>query len=205
MSDARPRNRRSESGGCSRALRGGTSLCRNSARLVRFFLVAPFMKHDDLDNLLKPVIGALGLELLGLEFAPHRTNALLRIYIDAPGRTVTIEDCEAVSREVSATLDVNDPIKSHYTLEVSSPGIDRPLFAPEHFARIVGHEAKVQVNVPIDGRRRFQGPVRAVEGTRITLEQDGNAVAIEHGNIQKANLIGEIAGRQPKKGTRHGR
>ena len=163
------------------------------------------MKHGEIDNLLKPVIGALGLELLGLEFAPHRTNALLRIYIDAPGRTVTIEDCEAVSREVSATLDVNDPIKSHYTLEVSSPGIDRPLFAPEHFARIIGQEAKVQVNVPIEGRRRFQGPVRAVEGTRITLEQDGNPVSIEHGNIQKANLIGEIAGRQPKKGTRHGR
>ena len=163
------------------------------------------MKNDELDKLLKPVIGALGLELLGVEYAPHKTNSLVRIYIDAPGRPVTIEDCESVSREVSATLDVDDPIKSRYTLEVSSPGIDRPLFTPEQFSRFVGKEAKVQVNVPIAGRRRFQGPIRAVEGGNIVLEQDGNDVTIEHGNVQKANLIGEIAGRQPKKGTRHGR
>ena len=162
-------------------------------------------KADEIRELLAPTVAALGFELLGVEYAPHKTNALVRIYIDAPGRPVTIEDCESVSREVSATLDVDDPIKSRYTLEVSSPGIDRPLFTAEQFARFVGKEAKVQVNVPIAGRRRFQGPIRAVEGGNIVLEQDGNDVTIEHGNVQKANLIGEIAGRQPKKGTRHGR
>ncbi len=164
------------------------------------------MRHDELDNLLQPVVASLGLELLGLEFAPHRTNALLRIYIDAPERGVTLDDCEAVSREVSATLDVNDPIKSRYTLEVSSPGVDRPLFRPEHYARFVGQEAKLTVNVPIDGRRRFQGPIRAVEGSKIVLEQDGAPVVIEHGNVQKANLVGEVARSQPKKGgKRNGR
>ena len=170
------------------------------------FFLGVRLRHDELDNLLKPVVAALGLELLGVEYAPHRSNALVRLYVDAPGRPVTIEDCEAVSREVSATLDVEDPVKSRYTLEVSSPGIDRPLFAPAHFARFVGKDAKVQVNVPIDGRRRFQGPIRGVEGETILLEQDGNIVNIEHGNVQKANLVGEIPGRETrKKGSRDGR
>lgn len=147
------------------------------------------MKHDELDTLLAPAIDALGLELLGLEYAPHSTNALLRLYIDAPARAVTIEDCEAVSREVSALLDVNDPIASHYTLEVSSPGIDRPLFKLAHFERHVGETAKLSTNVPVGGRRRFAGPIKAVQGDRITLEQDGTDVVIEHGNVHKANLV----------------
>jgi ribosome maturation factor RimP len=173
--------------------------------LALSFFLGVCLRNDELDNLLKPVVASLGLELLGVEFAPHKTNALVRLYIDAPARPVTIEDCEAVSREVSATLDVDDPIKSRYTLEVSSPGVDRPLFTPEHFARFAGQEAKVQVNVPIDGRRRFQGPIRAVEGNRIVIAQDGTDVPIDHGNIQKANLVGEVAKRQPKKGGKHGR
>ena len=86
-------------------------------------------KALELQALLDPTVQGLGLELLGIEFSPAAGNALLRLYIDAPGRLVGIEDCEAVSREVSANLDVNDPIASQYTLEVSSPGIDRPLFS----------------------------------------------------------------------------
>ena len=164
------------------------------------------MKHDGLDAMLAPAIAALGLDLLGLEYAPHKTNALLRLYIDAPGRPVTIEDCEAASREVSALLDVNDPIASNYTLEVSSPGIDRPLFKPAHFAAIVGERAKVQVNVPIGGRKRFAGPIKSVEGERIVLEQDGVDVIIEHGNVHKANLIGVLpAPEKPKGGGKGGK
>src|SRR5687768_165306 len=131
------------------------------------------MKNDDIANLLEPVVAALGLELLGVDYAPSRGNSLLRLYIDAPERPVDLDDCEAVSREVSAVLDVNDPISGHYTLEVSSPGIDRPLFTPAHFARFAGANVKLQVNVPVGGRRRFQGPIRSVDGDTIVVAQDG--------------------------------
>jgi ribosome maturation factor RimP len=85
-------------------------------------------KQHEIESLLAPAVEALGLELLGSEYSAGVSSALLRLYIDAPQRPVTIEDCEAVSREVSALLDVHDPIESNYTLEVSSPGIERPLF-----------------------------------------------------------------------------
>ncbi|MFY8207141.1 MAG: ribosome maturation factor RimP, partial [Arenimonas sp.] len=97
-------------------------------------------KALELKELLEPTVRGLGLELLGVEFSPAAGNALLRLYIDAPERLVSIEDCEAVSREVSANLDVNDPIASQYTLEVSSPGIDRPLFTLAQFARQIGEQ-----------------------------------------------------------------
>ena len=100
-------------------------------------------KATELGELLAPTVAALGLELLGVEFAPTGNSALLRLYIDAPERNVAIEDCEAVSREVSAVLDVEDPIASQYTLEVSSPGIDRPLFTPAQFARFTGEQARL--------------------------------------------------------------
>lgn len=151
------------------------------------------MKHDDLHNLLHPAIAALNLELLGIEFAPNRGNSLVRVYIDAPGRLVAIEDCEAVSREISALLDVNDPVSGRYTLEVSSPGIDRPLFTAAQFGRFIGSEAKLQVNVPIAGRRRFQGPIVSVVGETITLQQDGQPVDIAHGNVLRAHLVPDLA------------
>lgn len=145
-------------------------------------------KQHEIEALITPAIQALGLELLGAEYIASASSALLRIYIDAPGRLVTIEDCEVVSREVSALLDVHDPIEAHYTLEVSSPGIARPLFQPAHFARFAGDVAKLTVDLPIDGRRRFQGPILAVEGDVIVLEQDGVPVRIAHQNITKARL-----------------
>ncbi len=146
---------------------------------------------NDIEALLSPAVESLGLELLGLEFRPGNGNALLRLYIDAPGREggVTLDDCEAVSREVSALMDVHDPIDSHYTLEVSSPGIDRPLFKPAHFARFIGESAKIALEFPQDGRRRFQGAILAVEGDVVTIEQDGQPVALSCSSIQKARLV----------------
>lgn len=158
------------------------------------------MKHDELTKLLSPVIASLGLECLGVEYSPYSGASLVRIFIDAPGRPVDIEDCERVSREVGAMLDVEDPIKGRYTLEVSSPGLDRPLFTPEQFARFAGQSAKLSLNVPLDGRRRFQGPIRSVDGDRITIEQDGKDVVIEHGNVLKANLVPEFEPKGAKKG-----
>jgi ribosome maturation factor RimP len=161
-------------------------------------------KQHEIENLLAPAIEALGLELLGAEYSAGVSSALLRIYIDAPGRPVNIEDCEAASREVSALLDVHDPIEAHYTLEVSSPGIERPLFRPAHFARFAGELAKVTVDLPVDGRRRFHGRIVRVEGDEIVLEQDGAEVRLPHPNISKARLAPVFVppakpGKAPKK------
>ena len=151
------------------------------------------------------VLADLGLECLGVEFTPSQGQSTLRVYlelldkdapdasVDAERREVGIEDCEKASRELSALLDVEDPIPGHYVLEVSSPGIDRPLFTPEHFSRFLGQVVKIGVNLPLDGRRRFQGPIRAVEGDRITIDQDGTPVVIAHPNIGKARLVPDYA------------
>lgn len=146
------------------------------------------MKTSHLTELLTPVIEALGLACLGVEFAQGVRGSLLRVYIDAPGRAVAIEDCERVSREISAALDVNDPISERYTLEVSSPGFDRPLFNLAQFDEFVGERAKLSVNLPVQGRRRFQGIIVRVESDAVVIDQDGVEVAIGHDNIDKARL-----------------
>jgi ribosome maturation factor RimP len=151
------------------------------------------MTHEEISALLAPAIAGLGLELVGIEFSTGAAGSLLRVYIDEPERGVTIDDCERASREISALLDVNDPIAGRYTLEVSSPGLERPLFTPAHFERHLGETVKVGVNLPIDGRRRFQGLLREVDGDRIVVDQDGKPVAIAHANIAKARLVPDYA------------
>jgi ribosome maturation factor RimP len=151
-------------------------------------------KAEEIVEMLTPTVTALGLQLLGAEFSASGSHALLRLYIDVDGRYVSVEDCEAVSREVSALLDVNDPISSQYTLEVSSPGIDRPLFTPAQFARFVGEEAKVNLRLPQDGRRRLQGKILRVEGDRIAFEETGKPeFVVAHDNIEKARLVPDLA------------
>lgn len=157
-------------------------------------------KATDIAKLLAPTIASLDLELLGVEYLPAPGSALLRLYIDVPGaasgeeaRAVTIEDCEAVSREVSAQLDVEDPISGNYTLEVSSPGVDRPLFAPAQFARFLGERAKVALKLPQDGRRRLQGVIATVEGERIGFDIDGTPFEVGFDNIDKARLLPDWA------------
>lgn len=163
---------------------------------VRFLILAirddrkgKHMNVEDIQGLLVPAIADLGIELLGIEFNPTHGASLLRVYIDAPDTGVTIDDCERVSREISALLDVNDPVAGRYTLEVSSPGLDRPLFTPAQFARQVGERVKLGVAVPVVGRRRFTGVIRAVKGDAITIEQDGETVELEHENIVNARLV----------------
>ena len=159
------------------------------------------MTSEELTALLAPTITDLGLELVGIEFSPNSGSSLLRVYIDEPERGVTIDDCERASREISALLDVNDPVAGRYTLEVSSPGLERPLFTLEHFVRFVGEQVKVNVNLPLEGRRRFQGAISSVEGDRIVLNQDGTPVSIAHANIAKARLVPDYAalGMAPEK------
>jgi ribosome maturation factor RimP len=168
-------------------------------------------KAEEIRDMLAPTVQALGLELLGVEFAPSAGNSMLRLYIDVEGRNVGIEDCEAVSREVSALLDVNDPIASEYTLEVSSPGIDRPLFGAAQFARYVGEQAKLSLRVPMEGRRRLQGRIVRVEGDRVVIGEEKGEFTVAEANIEKAKLVPDFValglaaqpkpggGRKPKK------
>jgi ribosome maturation factor RimP len=171
-------------------------------------------RQAEITALLAPIVSSLQLELLGVEFVPSGAHALLRLYIDIvpdgsrpdEPRQVSIEDCEAVSREVSATLDVNDPISSAYTLEVSSPGIDRLLFTPGQFARHAGETAKVTLQLPVDGRRRLQGRIERVDGDSIVLAVDGRECVIAHDNVEKARLVPDYVGlgiaSQPKRSAK---
>jgi ribosome maturation factor RimP len=163
-------------------------------------------KADEITALLAPTVTSLGLELLGTEYLPSPGGAVLRLYIDVPeaqaaDRNVGIEDCEAVSREVSAQLDVEDPITSNYTLEVSSPGLDRPLFSKAQYTRFVGQSAKVGLKLPQDGRRRLQGRIERVEADTVVFNVDGQPLEVAFDNIDKAKLIPdwEALGFAPKK------
>src|ERR1700679_1677097 len=103
--------------------------------------------------LLEPVVADLGYELVLLEYSPHKSSATLRLFIDA-AEGVNLDDCAKVSREVAATLDVEDPIRQSYQLEVSSPGMDRPLVKPEHFQRFRGEQVRIETLAPMAGNRR---------------------------------------------------
>ena len=155
-------------------------------------------KARDIAELLTPTITSMGLELLGIDYLSNPGSAVLRLYIDVPAdaaqdRHVGIEDCEAVSREVSAQLDVEDPISSNYTLEVSSPGLDRPLFTLPQFARFIGETAKVTMKVPQDGRRRLQGVIVRVDDAAVVFGVDGSDIEIGIDNIEKARLVPDWA------------
>jgi len=155
-------------------------------------------KAHHIAELLAPTVESLGLELLGIEYLPASGSATLRLYIDVQEaeratRHVNIDDCESVSREVSAQLDVEDPITGNYTLEVSSPGVDRPLFSLAHYARFLGESAKVVMKLPQDGRRRLQGVISRIEGGDIVFTVDGAELKVTFDNIDKGRLVPDWA------------
>lgn len=141
--------------------------------------------------LIEPLLGRLGYELVELEYAAGRSNAVVRLFIDRP-EGISIEDCEKVSRETAALLDVEDPIPTAYTLEVSSPGFDRVLRTPAHFARFVGERVFVELRAPRDGRRRYTGTLVAADDSGITVEVDKQKVEVPFGEIGKARLAPEL-------------
>jgi ribosome maturation factor RimP len=149
------------------------------------------MFRETLEHLLRPVVEGLGFELWELEYFPRRGNALLRLYLDSP-RGVTLDDCESVSRAVSEVLDAQDPLPDRYALEVSSPGLERPLRTPEQFARFVGENVYVELVAPIDGRRRLTGPLAAVSTTTIEVTVDGQRHAVPIAAVRKAHLAPEF-------------
>jgi ribosome maturation factor RimP len=148
--------------------------------------------RDALMRLLEPPIEALGYELVDIEFAREGRGGVLRIFIDRPASAadgaVTVDDCARVSHAVSEVLEVNDPIKGHYTLEVSSPGFDRILRTRAHFERFVGEKIFAELKLPMDGRRRFAGVLKSVLDDTIVVEVDGKAHSLPLDRIQKARL-----------------
>jgi ribosome maturation factor RimP len=144
--------------------------------------------REQLLSLLEPPVGALGYELVDVEFATAGSGGLLRLYIDAPAG-ITVDDCERVSHRVSEILDAADPIPGAYTLEVSSPGLDRILRTREHFERFRGSRIRVQLSLPIEGRRRYTGTLTGVTEDAIEMEVDGEPVQLELARIQKARVV----------------
>jgi ribosome maturation factor RimP len=145
--------------------------------------------RERLIALIEPLVGRLGYELVELEQTSGRGSAVVRLFIDSP-EGVGLTDCERVSREVSALLDVEDPIPTAYTLEVSSPGFDRVLRTPAHFARFIGARIAVELTAPREGRRRYTGTLLTADEAGIALEVDGQRVPVSFAEIGKAKLTG---------------
>jgi ribosome maturation factor RimP len=137
--------------------------------------------------LISPV-EAIGFELVGVEFMRAGKHSTLRVYIDHP-EGISVDHCAEVSRQVSAVLDVEDPISTEYNLEVSSPGMDRPLFKELHYQTCIDEVVSVKLRMPMDNRRNFKGKLLAVEDGMLTIEVDGQKFVLAFANIEKGNLV----------------
>ncbi len=148
---------------------------------------------DKITALIEPVIEDMGYELVGVEYVASGKHSILRVYIDIE-RGIGIEDCEQVSRQLSAIFDVEDPISTQYNLEVSSPGIERPLFHLGHYHRFLGHDIKLRTHRPIDGQRKFSGTIGSVSEANNTIElvTELGPVTLDIDLIDKANLIADF-------------
>lgn len=137
--------------------------------------------------MIEPILAPEALELVELEFKLENGRWVLRLYIDTPGG-VTLDDCELVSRQVGALLDIKDPIDRPYTLEVSSPGINRVLRLEKDFMSFAGSPVRIRTRRKLDGQRNFHGTLKGMENSRIILDVDGNRVEIHPENLEKARL-----------------
>jgi ribosome maturation factor RimP len=143
--------------------------------------------HDRLIASIEPVLKDAGYELVEVEFVMGPGGGTLRIYIDSP-EGIDLDDCEVASPLISELLDADDPFPGAYSLEVSSPGLDRVLRTPEHFARFVDHRVKVELRVPRDGRKRYTGVLRRTDGQSIEMDVDNFSVSLKIAEIARARL-----------------
>lgn len=172
------------------------TLAAKQSALFRWALCPFFISGDlglakfehKLTDMLRPAVEQLGKELLGVEFISAGKHSTLRLFIDHENG-INVDDCAEVSRQVSAILDVEDPISTEYNLEVSSPGLDRPLFDVAHFEAVVGETVEVKLGLPLNGRRKFKGLLEAVEGETLVVIVDGETYELAHANVDKANLV----------------
>lgn len=144
-------------------------------------------REDTIQELLAPTVEAMGFELWGLEHMSQGRHSMLRLYIDGENG-VNVDDCAEVSRQVSGILDVEDPISGEYTLEVSSPGVDRLLFRSEHYLMYVGEWLEVRMRVPFEGRRKFKGTLKGMEEDDVVLQVDNEEFLLPLGSIDRAQV-----------------
>lgn len=140
------------------------------------------------EDLVRDAVETQGLELVYVQYEPRGATPVLRIYLDKPGG-ISIADCSQMSRQIGAILDVEDVIPTHYLLEVSSPGIERPLFTEQDYIRFEGEEIRLVTRQKIEGRRKFKGRIVSFQNARLELESDEETFSIPFRLIKKANLI----------------
>jgi ribosome maturation factor RimP len=150
-----------------------------------------YKQNKQLVEMIGPVVEAMGYELVGIEYLQQGRYSQVRIYIDKD-RGISLADCEAVSHQVTGILDVEDPVQGAYNLEVSSPGLDRPLFTLEQFRRYTGQEVKLNLGDKIDGRRKYTGKIATVGDDHVVIESDGNEISIPADMIRQARIIPEF-------------
>ena len=152
------------------------------------------MRQDPkaLRQTLATVVEAMGYELVGVEFHARHDNALLRVYLDSE-QGISLEDCQRVSHQLGGLLDVEDLIAGRYTLEVSSPGLDRPLFEARHFARFAGSEVRIQLRELLDGRRKLVGRLLGMcDDNVVIVDSEGQEWRVPLERIEKARLVPEL-------------
>ena len=158
-----------------------------------FYLWVVMLKAPDgLVELVERTVTPMGYEVVGVELAGSGPRSrVLRVYIDQEDG-ITLDDCSAVSHQLSGVLDVEDPIRDPYTLEVSSPGLDRPLFSPAHFERFAGHQVRVRLARLIGNRRKLTGVLRGLRDDGVLIEVEGQVVEIPLADIESARLVPEF-------------
>ena len=144
-------------------------------------------KEQKMQIMLEPTVEALGFELWGIEHISQGRHSVLRVYIDSENG-IGVEDCAAVSQQVSAILDVEDPITGEYTLEVSSPGMDRLLFKLEQFTGYTGEQIELRLRTPFEGRRKFRGVLKGIEGEDVVVQVDDHEYLLPYSAIDKARV-----------------
>jgi len=144
--------------------------------------------QDKLNGLLVPVVEALGCELWGLDYSTQARHATLRVYIEKEGG-VGLEDCEKVSRQISSVMDVEDPISTQYTLEVSSPGIERPLYTLDHYKRSIGQVVAIKLSRKFEERKNIKGVIAGVESDEVIVQVGDEEYLLPIELIEKASIV----------------
>lgn len=144
---------------------------------------------SELWALFEPVVQGLGYELVEIEYQPNPKHGVLRLYIDREDGDIQLDDCSTVSNQISALLDVEDPLPGRFNLEISSPGMDRPLRKLSDFQRFIGETVKLKTSMALAGQRNFKGRLLAVENDELVLEYDNKQVRVPHAAVDKARLV----------------
>lgn len=145
------------------------------------------MAQENLEKLVSSTVEGLGYELWGIDYRPHTDNGMLRIYIESE-KGITVDDCAAVSHQISAVFDVEEPMSTAYTLEISSPGVNRMLFYGKQYEAYIGETAKLKTRIPLNGRRNYKGTIEKVTDQEVTLKIDNELFNVPFDIIERSRL-----------------